>query len=289
MLYSAEIRLKAAEKSSVVEVTGYHLYALFLSLIEGANPALAARLHADGGPKAFTISPVAGLFPRGQSTPLGEGGTFRGRITILQEEVFTSLLDAVWRLHPQTTLPLGGARVLCQGLATTPGQSPWAAFTSFSELLEKAEAERKLRLAFLSPTTFRSKGQRNVLFPEPSLVWGSLLARWNAFAPPSLRLSLGEALAALRLAGYRMSSRMLDFGTYQELGFCGQATYEIDSTLPAESVQAFNALADFAFYAGVGAKTTMGLGQARRLDSARPLPHRAGSHLEEGGRPAPGD
>jgi len=288
MLYSVELRLRVMGGDDPRQVTGYHLLSFFLRLIEGVNPALAAKLHEDAGPRPFTISPLAPVESGQRRLALAEGARACLRLTFLQEEVFAFLADAVWRLQPEASLPLGGARVACEGLATTPAQSPRAAFASFQELLEGAAEERKLRLAFLSPTTFRSKGERNILFPEPALVMGSLLARWNAHAPPGLHLRAANP-SQVRLSGYRLATRMLDFGSYQELGFGGIAMYECGEELAAEQVKALNALADFAFYAGVGAKTTMGMGQCRRIERAYPLSHRARDNPEERGRPPGSD
>lgn len=293
MLYSVELRLTVAGRGDLRSVTGYHLYSFFLHLMERANPALAASLHEDRGPKPFTLSPlaIAGHGPGyaalpGKNAAPSEGTRARLRLTLLQEEVFAAFLDALWRLPDEPGLLLSGAPVSCDGLDTIPSQSPWAAITSFAELLENAHEERKLRLAFLSPTTFRSKGVRNSLFPEPSLVFKSLLARWNACAPPHLTLSLrGIDTSAVRLSAYRLATRMLDFGSYQELGFCGQATYELGESLESADVRAFQTLGAFAFYSGIGAKTTMSMGQARRVENAPSLPHRAGSPSKEGGRP----
>ncbi|MBM4027556.1 MAG: CRISPR system precrRNA processing endoribonuclease RAMP protein Cas6, partial [Planctomycetes bacterium] len=51
-------------------------------------------------------------------------------------------------------------------------------------------------------------------------------------------------------------------GTYP--GGYGDVTFEaLDTTSPY--VRTLNLLADFAFYSGVGTKTTMGMGQARRV------------------------
>ncbi|MBI2917267.1 MAG: CRISPR system precrRNA processing endoribonuclease RAMP protein Cas6 [Chloroflexi bacterium] len=275
MLYSVELRLKVAQEGEASTVTGYHVYAFFLHLIELANPVLSARLHEEGGPKPFTLSPLSPSDAGERRVVLREGARLHIRVTLLQEDVFASLADSVWRLPAGQNLPLGGVWVACQGLGTTPLQSPRAAFTTFQELVAGASEERKLALAFLSPTTFRTKGERNTLFPEPSRVLGSLLSRWNAYAPadPSLgsgralALPVGEsAVAGVRLAAYRLSTRMLDFGSYQEQGFCGQATYSLGEGMSPDQVRVVQALGAFALYAGVGAKTTMGMGQAKRLE-----------------------
>ena len=276
MLYSVELTLQITGGDDPGWVNSYHLYSLFLHLINRVNPALAAAMHGDDGPKPFTVS-LPNLGKRWRL--LGLGDQVRFRLTLLQEQGFISLLDALWGLPPDASLPLGGARAVFQALATTPSQSPWAAFSSFPQLLEEAGEGRQLRLSFLSPTTFRSKGERNVLFPDPSLVFGSLLARWNAFAPASLHLNReGEAVSAVRLSGYRLSTRMLDFGSYKELGFYGYATYELGESLTCDEVKGLQALGAFAFFSGVGAKTTMGMGQVRTVDSARFISDRTGKH-----------
>lgn len=279
MLYSTELRLTVTGVADVPQVTGYHVYAFFLHLVETANPALSAKLHEEGGPKPFTLSPLSPSEPGVRRLVLREGARLRIRVTLLQEGVFASLTDGVWRVPAGQSLPLGGAWVTCEGLATTPLQSPRAAFATFLDLIEGASGERKLAMAFLSPTTFRTKGERNTLFPEPARVLGSLLSRWNAYAPSDLALHFGESVVAgVRLSAYRLSTRMLDFGSYQEQGFCGQATYSLGEGMSPDEVRAVQALGAFAFYSGIGAKTTMGMGQATRIDEARPRSNRVGGN-----------
>jgi CRISPR-associated endoribonuclease Cas6 len=45
------------------------------------------------------------------------------------------------------------------------------------------------------------------------------------------------------------------------IGFKGRVTYTYPRQIDAPTRQALNALADFGFFAGVGYKTTMGMGQ----------------------------
>jgi len=71
------------------------------------------------------------------------------------------------------------------------------------------------------------------------------------------------------VARYRLETHILNFGSYQEVGFTGRCRYELDKNTPEEVAHALNALADFAFYCGTGAKTTMGMGQTKRLLGAR--------------------
>jgi len=279
MIYSVVINLQAEGDPAHSAVSGHHILGFFLNLIRRADTALAEELHRDTAVKPFTLShflPFSGRSPRTAGK-----GPLSFRITMLDERVFTALADAVWRLPPDDELPLGNLRVRCHSLETIPAQSVWANFTTLNQLLENA-AGAKVRLSFLSATTFRSGGRRNVLFPEPALVFGSLLNRWNAIAAADCKLDLPEQLLSkVRISNYRLSTRLMDFGSYEELGFSGQVTYDCDIGIPVEQVKTLNALADFAFYAGIGAKTTMGMGQCRRSDYARALPYRTGSDPEK--------
>ena len=74
---------------------------------------------------------------------------------------------------------------------------------------------------------------------------------------------------------------MINFGNYQETGFTGQCSFILSDVLSMEQVQHINALADFAVYSGVGAKTTMGMGQTRRIKSGSALSYRARDNIKQ--------
>ena len=108
-----------------------------------------------------------------------------------------------------------------------------------------------------------------MVLPQPELVFGSLLRRWNALSPvpihPELRQWFQEALGISEVR--RLSTRMLEFGRFREKGFIGEVVFEALGPWTQEALRGLNALADFAFFAGVGHKTTMGMGQVRRVES----------------------
>jgi CRISPR-associated endoribonuclease Cas6 len=122
-----------------------------------------------------------------------------------------------------------------------------------------------LGLSFATPTTFRSGG-KNVPLPLPELVFGSLLDRWQAFAPlavnPELRRFAAEQVAVAR---YRLRSRVLPFkpGAMQ-VGFTGECHY-VALRRDRYWLSVLHLLAGFAFYAGVGYQTSVDMGQARAL------------------------
>jgi CRISPR-associated endoribonuclease Cas6 len=105
-----------------------------------------------------------------------------------------------------------------------------------------------------------------VPLPLPHLVFGSLLERWNAFAPvafpPELRRYAEECLA---LSSYELRSRgvLLKEGGLR-MGAVGRARY-VTTNFDRYWMSLINLLADFAIFSGAGAGTGMGLGQCRRI------------------------
>lgn len=280
LLYSLVLELRPQQEALLAPTHGYHAYALLLQMLRWQDPALAQQLHDIQGPKPLTVSPLHGRMERrGAFVAVSPSEVYWLRLTILREELFARLLDALINLPNDRDLLLEAAAFRLHRVLTTPGETEWANFDSFDGLLARARPERRLRLAFHSPTAFRSGGQRNVALPMPGLVFGSLLARWNEFAPSPLSEDLRrQAEEGLLIARYRLETRMLDFGKYKEMGFEGECEYELQAAVAPAAAAQLATLADFAYYSGVGAKTAMGMGQARRLKDGRIVPDRAGRH-----------
>lgn len=283
MLYSIVVNFKSQADAVIPSTRGYYAYALFLDLLRRANPTVAQKLHDLEGPKPFTLSPLQGKFHRESGNiKLTASDIYWMRLTFLQEDVFAHFLDAALRAGNRV-LRLDQASLVIHEILTAPGSSPMCKCQTFEEIRSNASTKRQIRFGFLSPTAFRSGGKRNVLFPEPRLVFNGYLAKWQSLSPVKLSdnlLSLTEK--GLSLTQYKIETRMLDFGSYQEAGFEGKCTLEIADEMSEETIKSFNALADFAFYCGTGAKTTMGMGQTRRLGDGRSLSRRAGSNPSQG-------
>jgi CRISPR-associated endoribonuclease Cas6 len=268
-IYSISVTLEPVAEAVIPQTQGYHAYALFLNLLRASNLALAEELHALDGPKPFTVSPLQGKFRRaGNGIRLLPNSKYFLRLTFLRSDVLAHFLDGALRWG-DNMLELGSASLRMEEIETLPIKDPTASFQSYQGLLEGASAERQIELEFLSPTAFRSGGKRNVVFPEPELVFGSYLNRWQAFSPVRLDDSISSWLDRMVVARYKLESRILNFGSYQEVGFTGRCRFEVDRNTPEKAVLVLNALADFAFYCGTGAKTTMGMGQTRTVRGAR--------------------
>ena len=283
MLYSCVVNFIAQDDAVISPTRGYYAYALFLDTLRRANATVAQRLHDLEGPKPFTLSPLQGKFGRQSSgLKLTAGETYWIRLTFLQEDIFAYFLDSLLKAGSQP-LRLDQARLQLEEVLTTLGKSPLCHCQDFEEILSQASTERQIHLEFLSPTAFRSGGRRNVIFPEPRLLFQSYLSRWQSFSSIKLDDNLLDLVAkTARIAKYKLETRILHFGSYQEIGFEGRCTIEIADEMPQQAASSLNSLADFAFYCGTGAKTAMGMGQTRRLSSARSLSGGARGHLAQG-------
>nr|WP_242470175.1 CRISPR system precrRNA processing endoribonuclease RAMP protein Cas6 [Thiococcus pfennigii] len=178
---------------------------------------------------------------------------------------------------PELTLSHLPFQVL--GATTHPRRHGWAGRISWDELVGagvRRAGHRYLRLQFHSPTSFRG-GHHNLPLPLPHLVFGSLAAQWRACAPAPLAgwidalvpagLSHAACAAAVernvRIARHRIETRLLAFPEYRRVGFVGDVDFELAPGIPPAAAAAAQTLAFLAQYAGVGDKTTMGMGQVR--------------------------
>lgn len=265
---SVSITLQPQAEAIIPVANGYQAHAFFLNLMGRSSPSVAEELHSSDQTKPFTLSPIQGKFERAKSGFLKviPQSRYSMRLTFLQGDVFAHFLDGALKWGDKI-IELGPA--VFKAVEVNTMGSPGCSFHSYRGLLEQACAERKIKLEFTSPTTFRSGGKRNVVFPEPQLVFGSYLAKWQAFSPIKLDTNLLPWLEKAIVARYKLETHILSFGSYQEVGFTGRCQFELSQDTPEEVVIDLNALADFAFYCGTGAKTTMGMGQTNRKEVAQ--------------------
>lgn len=265
-LHAILLKLKLEADAVIPPTHGHNAYAMFMELLRKSTPRLAAELHNPSPLKPFTISPLQGKFQRISKGLLkvNAGAECSFRLTFLRGDVFAYFMDAVLKStgHP---LAVSSAIFFIDSVVVDQSESQQCKHQDYEEVFSSACPSPKISLQFLTPTAFRSGGKRNVLFPEAKLVFNSYFSKWQHFSPIKMVDSLTKYWQDIILARYRCVTRMLDFGTYQETGFQGNCVYELPDFLNEDQVKALNALADFAFYCGTGAKTTMGMGQTRRL------------------------
>ena len=277
MLYSIVLVLTPTREATVRATMGHQAHAAFLRTVEESDPALAEVLHMPNLPsRPFTVSPLLGVGRAydGQVRLSPEQDYFL-RFTVLYPPIFERFMSRFLHGAGRPVIRLGRALLLIKEILTTPGSHPWSGYTSWGAIAAQARPEPELTLEFTSPTAFgfgqKEWGKKVVVLPQPDLVFGSLARAWNNLAPPPLQLEREALLAYVeqhvvvkRLHG--LETHMLSFSRSPQVGFLGRVTYGMMAADEPARCQ-LDALATFAFYAGVGIKTAMGMGQCRRMDN----------------------
>jgi CRISPR-associated endoribonuclease Cas6 len=279
MLYSIVLKLTPTRETTVRATMGHQAHAAFLRTVKESDPALAEVLHLPNLPaRPFTVSPLLGVGrAHDGNVHLSPEQDYFLRFTVLYPLIFERFMARFLRGEGRPVIRLGQALLLIKEILATPGSHPWAGYTSWAQLAAGALPEPQISLYFTSPTAFgfgqKDWGKKIVVLPQPDLVFGSLARSWNDLAPPPLQVERGalRAYAEEHVVVKRLdnvATQMLRFSRWPQVGFVGQVTYGLMAENEPARCQ-LNALADFAFYAGVGIKTAMGMGQCRRTSDGK--------------------
>jgi CRISPR-associated endoribonuclease Cas6 len=275
LLYSIVLKLVPTRETTVRATMGHQAHAAFLRTVEESDPALADVLHLPNLPaRPFTVSPLLGVgSAHDGQIRLSPDQDYHLRFTVLYPPIFERFMARFLSGEERPVIRLGQAMLLIKEILNTPGSHPWAGYSTWAQIASEAEPETEVTLEFTSPTAFgfgqKGWGKKVVVLPQPTLVFGSLAKSWNDLAPLPLQVDRQalQAYAEEHTVVKRMDgvhTQMLRFRRAPQVGFVGRVTYGLMADNEAARCQ-LNALADYAFYRGVGMKTAMGMGQTRRV------------------------
>jgi CRISPR-associated endoribonuclease Cas6 len=274
MLYSIILKLTPTCEVTIGATVGHQAHAAFLRTVRESDPALAEVLHLPNLPtRPFTVSPLLGVSrARDGEVRLSPEQDYFLRFTVLYPPIFERFMARFLHGDGRPAIRLGRARFQLSQVLNTPGSHPWAGYATWAQLVAEACPEPEIELEFTSPTAFgfgqQEWGKKIVVLPEPTLVFGNLAKSWNDLAPPPLQLDRNALRAYVEQHAVvkrmeNVSTQMLRFSRSPQVGFVGRIAYGLMGDNDPARCQ-LNALADYAFYAGVGIKTTMGMGQVHR-------------------------
>ncbi|MEM2126075.1 MAG: CRISPR system precrRNA processing endoribonuclease RAMP protein Cas6 [Candidatus Methanosuratincola sp.] len=242
--------------------------AALLDLVRRHAPALAEALHNGSSLRPYTASNLMGHFHPEHGAPRLDQHYWL-RWTGLTAEI-SVLLRAYAETARGTILELDHLPFQVEDVFIG-GDHPWAGSASYNDLaghfLPGAEIPRRVTLLLASPVVFKSDGLTQPL-PSPSLIFHSLLEKWNAFAPvalmPELRRYVEECLVISRFHLESRSVPIKEGGL--RIGAVGKISFTT-TNFDRFWMGQIHALARFALFAGVGAGTAFGLGQTRSLSA----------------------
>ena len=271
MPLAAVITVVPTGPASAPAALGRAVHAWFLGRIEGADPALARRLHEGEGPRPFTASNLWGARrARGGRVTLTPEQPCWLRLTGLTEEVS----EAIERVLPAVgeELRLAEVSLRVTGVATETDQHPWAGRADYADLVQRytlalGRRPQGVTLRFASPTLFRFEG-RDLPLPLPALVFGGYLRKWNAFSPLALPEEAKRyAEECVALGRFKLRSHLVSFelgAKGAHVGFTGEVRFRF-LVGDAYWTRVMLLLAGYAFWAGTGYRTTVGLGQTQAV------------------------
>ena len=266
LLHSIILELCAVNTTVIPAHRGDHTHALFLDMVRQVDAELSSRLHDEPDYRPFTVSTLHGARVNDGMQELQAGQVYRLRLTLLDGGGLWQRLSAHFLETSALILRLDKAQLQLVRVISTPAAdaSGWAGYSDW-QTLAAALPRSAITMRFASPCAFSLGDRRFALFPEPLLLWDSLVRSWNRYAPEVLRIdkvALREFVTQqVSVSDYELHTGKAVFATHAQKGFMGSCTYQVKSNQGCGSQLA--ALAEFARYAGVGSKTTNGMGQAR--------------------------
>jgi CRISPR-associated endoribonuclease Cas6 len=288
MLSSLVAELEAETLVTVPVTHGESMQSELFRQIEGLSANLTSRIHgeADDQLRPYTISPLYPDQPRMRNGILSfqPGDRCWFRLTGLREDASQLLLALAestqsWQIRGSSF----GGQFAIRRWFTRAGEHPWAGLISLADLGQTAwhacdQDPDRILFRFDTPTTFEMASESAwgswMPLPVPKLVFGSLRTRVAKLSPelgePPGQAELIEGRIALGRF-HDLQSHMLHFQrrNRRRTGFTGECEFLLDRELPLKERLWLHLLAGFAFYAGIGASTSWGMGQARREPADR--------------------
>lgn len=225
------------------------------------SPELARKLH-EAPRKPFTLAPL----PRVGS----EGATLKGTLSSALPPwtmVFLPPFSGSSWKRPRRGFSWGIIPTGWRGPGYPRGAPPGRGH--LLEELKEAPKREKAAFRFLTPTVFATSKPggrtRYTPLPDPRLIAGSLLDKWQAHSPfaynPKEEAALRELFELdLEVGGFRnLRFHRVQAGKGFFPGFTGEMTLRLWSQ-SLEAREALGRLHALAFFSGVGAKTPYGMG-----------------------------
>jgi CRISPR-associated endoribonuclease Cas6 len=268
MPHSIVVQLQPETAISQKYLTGRHIHALFLDLVTATNPKLGTLLHDQENNKAFTLSLLQSnsrsrdrlQWEHRESLPADKLCWWR--ITLLDDRLFGQLANLWLNINTEKAWYLGGTNLQVISIFSSR-RSPhnWSDRKTYQDLYDDASSEeRQIHFSFYTPTAFR-EGKYDTALPTAKLVFNSLVKRWNQYSDHPFD---PEIILCLYPSFFTLGTEILQDGRSKFIGSIGHISFKILGDIDPEKIKQINTLADFAFYAGIGKKTPMGMGIVKR-------------------------
>ncbi len=270
MLLSIVLELSPSTDASLPANVGRANFAETLRRLREIQPGSDEAIHGWQGLRPITCSDLHGVRIAKGRKYVREGERCWVHLTSMDRIVSDWLWQAFVQKKPERW-SLDGVEFEVINGWTDPADHPWSGVISYQDLADQhlfstqpIKERQKVRLQLASPTAFKSN-EMQMPFPLPSLVFGSLVDRWNAFSPIELDARMRRFGAELiAVSRFNLKSELVKYKQGFLSGAVGEVTY-ITKVDDRYWLAMFQLLADFAVFSGAGVKTSAGMGEMRRL------------------------
>ncbi|SHF25682.1 CRISPR-associated endoribonuclease Cas6 [Marinitoga hydrogenitolerans DSM 16785] len=265
MFYSVVVELKPLETSIIPEYPGKKIHGLFYSLINASNKKLSKLLHETKIKKAFTVSTFLG---KRVDKPIiiEKNKKYYIRITILDESLFNFFALALYQKKmKKEKVKIGEIEFEILRILYDKKHSKWADIFIEDEIFNRQVEESKVKLRFYTPTLFKV-GDKHLRYPDPEKIFSGLLEKFNLYGTHKINSEIKNKFNKISITYKKIYQKKVYIRNFYLEGFIGETEFKVPEE-EKELMKIVNILSEFAFYAGIGYKTTMGMGQAKRIDN----------------------
>lgn len=261
MLGTVTIALEAQNRGSLPAFPGRYLHAALFSILSHVDADEATWWHDIEGIKPFTVH--LSYKEAHQDNSVRRGDILYLHISTWHSELW-GLLDSISK----------GLEVVFGRLRTTaigvrygaPFNLPLKVDNELELIGRRLSAKQAKRITFeiMTPTSFNGT-HGDITFPTSSLIFSSLVDKWNAgdmvdVLDKDLIRTVAEKVTLERWEGH---TKLVFYGRDRGLtGFVGKFTFNI-SKLTEEENQLITILALFGQHCGIGRLSSQSLGQVR--------------------------
>lgn len=259
--------------------TGLHGW--FFHQVQAIDPQLSQLLHDETDEKAFTLSGLDGQFQAvNQHLNLKAKSVYHWTLTAFSKPMVQWLAKWLTQLPEVIEIYHVPLQVETVAIALPP--------TTYAKILPAdASLPKSLKLSFLSPTSFRQRGNHFPL-PVPRNLFQSYLRRWNDFSGQPIEIDpfLDWLDTAIVIQGVNVWTQKIAIKKGAVTGFKGAIDFGVTprAQVSPEFFKMLHRLVQFAPYCGTGHKTTFGLGQTVlgwHLPTSKEVPLEAGAVLAD--------
>ena len=250
MLRKIKFKLVCLKSGEVYGNGGEELYELFFSITRRSWGESACQLiNSDSIP--FTLGRIRGKGKRKSNNFVLEAGRdYYFTCSVLTHEMDEMLQHLIEELEG-SRFSLGSSLCMCV-------EARELFKSDYHELIFNTKAfSSKICFDFVSPTSF-GNGE-SVVFPTPEFVFNNLSQRWNCFGPWPMYID--RANEWLIVNRYQLRTYQVTDACCSTIGFQGPVQYSFNHKISDEAKWQITVLSRFATFAGIGDKTTQGMGE----------------------------